>query len=330
MTLRKLSVPKAVFLTLAAIACPAFANESPLNQLRDSDQRVASVGWRLFTANAARCPAVGPGTGMILHSLAQYHGASREAALAIWKFPMPVSIAGVVPGSPAERAGLRAGDGIVAIAGFLIPTAHAPGSHLSALRDSAEAYLQSLPSAEKIPLMVRRQEETLPIVLAPRPACRTRLEVVASTALKARSDGSTIQVGQDFIAQLSESELAFVIAHELAHTIGQHRARLSRLESNKSSAAKRQRAVLARQFEDDADLLALDLLANAGWNPAIAPRFMRAKGNRFEPPIRLGGSHRSAGERAARMEKALSERANTHSATRAKAIEQPGPSLAPG
>lgn len=308
MALRKLSVPKVVLLTLAAFARPASAADGQLVQLRDSDLRVASVGLKLFTANATRCPALNPGTGMILHSLAQYPGSSREVAMETWTFPSQVSVEAVVPGSPAERAGLRTGDGIVAIAGFTLPPEPPPGSHSTSLRDSAEIHLQNLPPAGEIPVTVKRQEKTLSLVLAPVPACRTRLEVVAGTALKARSDGSTIQLGQDFVAQLSDSELAFVIAHELAHTISQHRTRLSALERDKSMLAKRQLHALARQFEDDADVLALDLLANAGWNPAVAPNFMRTKGYKFEPMIRIGSSHRSAAERARRLEKALARR----------------------
>lgn len=308
MALGKLSILGALLINLTAVSHPATANENPLIALRESDQRVAAVGLRLFSGNAALCPALFPATGMVLHSLTQYRGTARDAAMSLWAFPAPVSVEAVVPGSPADQAGLRSGDGIVSLAGFVLPSVVPLGSRPTALRDSAEIYLQSLAPAGKIPMSIQRGDKTLSLVVTPQPACLTRLEVVAGMPLKARSDGSIIQLGQDFAAQLSDGELAFVIAHELAHTIGRHRAQLSALEASKSPVARHQRAALARQFEDEADLVALDLMANAGWNPALAPTFMRTKGTKFEPLIRIGGSHRSANERAARLEKALAQK----------------------
>ncbi len=296
---------RVVALVLALVSHAAIATESGLISLRDSDQRVAAVGLRLFTGNAGLCPSLNPGTGLILHSLDQYLGASKDEAISLWAFPTAVSVEAVVPGSPADMAGLRAGDGLVSVAGLTIPAIAARGSHSTALRDSSEIYLQALPPSAAIPVTIKRNDRTLSLVLTPQPACRTRLEVVAGPALKARSDGSIIQLGQNFVAQLSDGELAFVIAHELAHTIRQHRLRLSALERQTSSTVGTQRRKLAAQFEDEADVLALDLMNNAGWNPQIAPDFMRAKGRSFDPIFRMGGAHRGALDRAKLMERVL-------------------------
>lgn len=67
----------------------ARATESELVRLRDSDQRVASVGFRLVTGNTAVCKRLNPATGLILHSLEQYRGASKDQAMALWTFPAP-------------------------------------------------------------------------------------------------------------------------------------------------------------------------------------------------------------------------------------------------
>lgn len=287
---------------------PASAAESTLIQLRDSDQRVASIGFRLFTRNTALCPDLNPATGLILHALDQYPGINKDQAATIWAFPTAVSIEGIVPGSPADAAGLRAGDGLVTIAGFAVPALRPPGSSPTALRDAVEQYLQDMPSADPIPIRIKRGDQTLSVILIPHPACRTRVEVVAGKAIKARSDGAIIQIGQEFAGQLTEGELAFVLAHELAHTIDRHRLGLVQNKNREHCTGKCGSPALARQFEDEADLLALDLMLNAGWDPAIAPRFMRAKGKKFEPFFRINGSHRSASERAARMERALAEK----------------------
>lgn len=292
-------------LILAATSSSASASENPLVQLRDSDQRVGSIGLSLFKRNAARCPALAPATGLILHSPAQYRGTTREHALTLWAFPTAVSVEAVIPGSPAENAGLRPGDGLIAFAGFTIPPEAAPGAPATALRDSTELHLQALPPGEAIPVTVMRGSRLISLVLTPQPACRSRLEVVAGSTLKGRSDGSIIQLGQEFVAQLSDGELAFVIAHELAHTILQHRAQLSALQKQPARMAKARHRKLASQFEDEADILALDLLSDAGWDPWTAPNFMRTKGKAFDPVFKLGGIHRRAFDRAKLMERAL-------------------------
>jgi predicted Zn-dependent protease len=127
--------------------------------------------------------------------------------------------------------------------------------------------------------------------------------VVAGRKIKAQSDGATIQLGQAFAASLTDEELAFAIAHELAHVALDHRAKLAAFElpaPNKES--KRERARLAKLFEDEADLLSLHLLADAGWDPAIAPRFMRGKGRKFDGGSRV---HRKAPDRARLMEQEI-------------------------
>lgn len=283
------------------------ATESELVRLRDSDQRVASVGFRLVTSNTAVCKRLNPATGLILHSLEQYRGASKDQAMALWTFPSPVTIAGIVPGSPADLAGLRVGDGIAAIAGFEVPSVPSPGSHATALRDATEAYLQSQIATAPFRVRIKRGDQMLSTLVTPKPACRTRIEVVAGNAVKARSDGSIIQVGQGFVEQLNDDELAFVLAHELAHTIREHRRQLEQAQNHQDADRKRYLGNLARQFEDEADILALDLLVNAGWDPAIAPRFMRTTGRKFTPLYNLNGAHRNASARARQMEHALAE-----------------------
>lgn len=290
------------------LAGPAAAatGGNQLEQLRDSDLRVAAVGYRLFTRNHALCQPQASATGLVLHSLRQYGSAVQEQALRQWKFPSPVSIAAIVPGSPADAAGLRPGDGIEAIGERTFTRPTGTEFHATFQRDQAEQYLSEMDNKTKTIIYINRDGKSLQTELKPAPACRSRLEVVAASPLKARSDGQTIQIGQEFSQQLDEAELAFVLAHELVHTIRGHRQALARLESQGTKVAKRQRRALARQFEDEADLLALRLLANAGWDPVAAPRFMRNKGGAFEPLVHTG-AHRPARDRTERMERALAQ-----------------------
>lgn len=275
-------------------------------RLQAADQRVAAIGWRLVTGNAARCPQQMPGTGLLLHSLVQYSGPARDEALALAPFPSPVVVLAVVPGSPAARAALQPGDGIEAINGIALTDLAVSGTHSSARRDAAEQLLASLHPEAPIGLRIRRASGTETFTLLPIPACRTRLEVVAGNAIRAKSDGGIIQIGEQFAASLDDEGLATVLAHELAHTVLDHRRRLAEVEA---SGTPRQRKSLARQFEDDADLLGLDLLAGAGWDPAIAPRFMRRHARQLDR-FSGGGVHRKARDRAERMEGALAQKSS--------------------
>lgn len=277
-----------------------------LDRLFATDLRVATSGFRLVTAASPRCARQMPGTGLLLHSLSQYSAGTRAEVEALRAFPTAVAVADVVPGSPAARADLRAGDGIAAINGEPLPASAPPGSGSTALRDAAEDRLLALPPSAPIRLRIRRGEAWLETVLVPVPACATRIEVVAGSALKARSDGRIIQIGQAFAESLDDEGLAAALAHELAHTVLDHRRQLAPLEqAAPGPALRRQRTALARQFEDEADLTSLDLLRLACWDPAIAPKFLRRTGVRFDPFLGGSGTHRSARERAARMDRAI-------------------------
>lgn len=282
----------------------AGAMRSDLIVLQAADLRVARIGHRLLTSNARRCAKTMPGTGMVLHSLGQYNQAARPEAVALHGFLTPVSVAGIVPEGPASLAGLIPGDAIASINGVpLVPSTQLATAN-TVDRDQAEQRIWSLPTDAPIRFGVVRREGPVELVVTPVPACRVRLELVSGRQVKAQSDGKTIQLGQAFAANLTDEELAFAMAHELAHVILGHRTKLAAFETPLADKqTKLERARLARLFEDEADLLSLHLLASAGWDPAIAPRFMRGKGKKFG-----GGSrtHRKTSDRARLMEQEIS------------------------
>lgn len=304
---RALVLASMLLLQPAAAAPAADPVRAALQDLQAADLRVASVGWRLITGNAARCQRRMPGTGLVLHTLGQYPpGAAREAALALQPALGELTVLGVVPGSPAALAGLATGDAITAIGGKPLSALPITGTHPTALRDASERELADLPVTGPVELTLQRGGNRQRIMLAPVPACRARIEVVAGAVLRARSDREIIQIGESFAAGLDDDGLATVIAHELAHTVLDHHSRLSGAESG---LPRRARKALGRGFEDEADLLSLDLLAGAGWDPAVAPRFLRRHAGQLDRYP--SGVHRKARDRAGRMERALAER-NRH------------------
>lgn len=274
-----------------------------LAQLSRIDLRVGSLGFRLATANSQRCARQMPAIGLILHSIDQYRGAWREPALQVFGAIGGVSIEGVVAQSPSALAGIEPGDELIAINGKRLDSANLANSGSTVRRDRAEEALLDLPLQDPIRISVVRAGQAREFVLRQVPACRSRFEVVAGSARFARSDGRLIQLGQELIGQLSDEDIAFVLSHELAHSILDHRAQLVEVErqSPRNKADKR-RSVLAREFEDQADRLAVQLMAQAGFDPWAAPRFMRRYRTSFDKASSPASIHRPAEERADLME----------------------------
>nr|WP_283773411.1 M48 family metallopeptidase [Altererythrobacter sp. KTW20L] len=209
---------------------------------------------------------------MILHSADQY-GAPLPGAFA----QGPVEVAQIVPGSSAASAGLRAGDALLAVDGTVIDEVEAaPGFPR---RDAVFELVAS--NSGPIDLRYLRAGSILTATLQAPSGCRALVEVLADEDSTARSDGRVIQLSYGLVARLNDAGLAVVFAHELAHVVLEHRRRLS--EAGVADGLARQfgrNRRLSRLAEIEADLLSVHLLANAGYDPAIAPQFWQSDAGR--------------------------------------------------
>lgn len=271
------------------IAMPAPAqDDASLEMLRTADMRLASIGYRLSVGAAALCDRREPGLGVQLHTLAQYGPAARPRVREHFGFAGNVAIEGVVPGSPADRAGLKQDDTVTAIGGVTLP-AEAAGdpstAQLAALHDAIAA----LPAGRPLAITVLRAGKPLELRVAPLPACRTRYEMRIAGNYDARANGDLVQITSKYLEETPEELLPALLAHELSHNILRHRERLEAAGAGFGLASGFGRNVgLFRQTEIQADILAVHLLARAGYDPAIAARFRREMG-----PKQLAGMVRS-------------------------------------
>ncbi len=274
--------------------------ETALSPLQQADRRLAVIAERLQGSNAFLCRQLMPLTGLILHSSDQY-GRPPPALFANG----PAAVAHVLPGSPAERAEVAANDGLVAIddtpiAG-LVPESGHP------MRDSVFGLLAGHDPSAPLGLTLRRQGRDSAVQVTAPPGCRALVEVLTDRTDTSRSDGRVIQVSQDLIAGWSDNELAAIFAHELAHAVLEHRRRLAAagVETGFLGEFGRNRR-LRRLVEEEADRLSVHLLANAGFDPAIAPQFWLSEtGRRMDAGILRSGAYPSRSERAARMEREI-------------------------
>lgn len=259
-------------LSLASVSTPVLAQESARQSaVNQQDIRLAGIAERLLGANAALCTSLMPLTGLILHSADQY----REGPLQTRFSNGEVAIAGVLAHSPAQRAGLRSDDGIVAIGSTSIVELSPPEG--GNLREAAFALLADQSTTGPITLRIDREGIESTVTLSAPAGCRSLVEILVSDGPRARSDGRVIQIQFDFARALSDEQLAVVFAHELAHTVLEHRRRKEEAGINNGLLAQMGRNQQAnRAAEVEADRLSVHLLANAGFDPLAVPRFWRS------------------------------------------------------
>lgn len=272
-------MPFLAAMLLAATPAPAPPRadmRAELEVLRGHDARLAAIGWRLATANRALCRTLAPTPGWALHALGQYGPAARDAARASFGFERPVAVELVVPGSPAAAAGVEAADSLAAVAGRALPDAIPSRKASSRDRDAAAALVAAQPADAPLPVTLVRGGVSRDVTIPASPGCRGAFEVLAGDELSASSDGAVVQIGGRFLRDYRDEEIAVIVAHELAHTILDHRARLNAAGVKRGLLKEFGRnARLFRRTEDDADRLAVALLYNAGYDPASAAAFWR-------------------------------------------------------
>ncbi|MBK6708603.1 MAG: M48 family metalloprotease [Sphingomonadales bacterium] len=270
----------ALFAALALIGALATAqkaaSEDPVvaayRDLVAKDLRLATIGYHLASGSAAYCRNRWRNPGWVLHDERQYPdlGVARRA----FTFRQPVSIAALVEGGPAKRAGLAAGDGLFGADGNVVwygpaPKTHQPSSdRIDGLREEFATRLsEGRPVAFKFDTATGRRD----ILLDPPEVCASDFWVDVRAKRDAGADGERVRVTSGLVDYvLDDDELAAVVAHELAHNLLDHRPRINAAKSGKTKVIK--------ATEAEADRLSVWLMANAGYDPEAAISFWQRYG----------------------------------------------------
>jgi hypothetical protein len=260
---------------LIAAAPPPAADHRPddvVRALLRQDDEVASIGYRLVTANAASCARQVFETGMTIGTLAQYDQRYRASAARVLGMTAAPTVELVVPGSPADRAGVEAGDVLIAADGVSFAPA-APsrsGRGSFAAVDAAMTALDAALADGRADLTVERDGRRIAIGLTGATACRSRFQVAGDDLDAFVTDSIWIKLSPQLIDFAGTPDaLAAAMAHELAHNVLGH--------GEAKGAARRLQ-------ELQADRLMPWLMARAGFDPDAAVTLWR----RFEAK-RLGG-----------------------------------------
>ena len=275
----------------------------PWGQLRDADLRLASLVYRLAIANNALCDSHESETGMVIQTLDQFPRDLRLQARAAFHFETPVIVEAVVDDSPSKVAGIQPGDGIEMVNGQSLTDSSTNVAPSTATRDNAENALSKLPSGETATVKLARNGVHFNLQFVPRESCSVRSELVTDSGFGAQSDDQRIQIGIDYLARFDNDDIAALVAHELAHIILQHTKRLEAQGVHRGLIEEFGRnACKIREAENEADRFSIWLLANAGFDPSIAPKFWRGKGRSISGRIFKSSTHDSAMRRADAMD----------------------------
>lgn len=284
---------------LLAPALPALALQAQeradgigpaLRALMAEDARLQSIGWRLARANAAFCANTAPGIGLLVLDAGSFGdpGAIRQALRLTGDF----AVDAVAAGSPAERSGLRAGSELLAIGALRLDTL--PGVAPRDYRRAVEVHDRidrDLAAGGRVVLTLRDTsgQETVATVTG-EPACRSRFEL-SDDGKRAAADGARVIVDRAALTRNPDDDAAAtLVAHELAHNILGHPARLDATSRSPAAVAATER---------EADRLAVWLIANAGYPPEAGARFAghylrRIDAGLFRVPTHDGWHERQA------------------------------------
>jgi len=322
-------------LALATAACghpapdagAALLQDAPavrLDRLTDLDTRVAGVAWTLALANADLCPVNRPRAGWTLQSAGQYGAELRPLAEA--RYGLAGDLPGILaapPGSPAAEAGLAPGDLILAINGQALAEGQSNAEESYDGLQANAAVLDAALTRGPVRLTVRRGGAEREVTVRPVAACAYPAQVEVTGSFRSRTDGRHIFIS-DGMANLAENEdqLAFVLAHELAHAVLEHRTQpdVTGVRGGLNWAISMRRG-LSLSSEADADRMGLFLVARAGFDPYRAVEFL----SRWEavdegargPQINTGGIYESAAGRRRALAPVLEDIAARKAAGRA-------------
>ena len=274
-------------LLLFGVVAPATAAPDQITAYRAlvaQDLRLATIGYRLASANAAYCQRRERNPGWAMHDEQQYP--DRDVARAAFGLRTPIAVSAVVPGGPADRLGIKAGDGVIALndAVFNIRTdlRHKPSAER--MEKIQKALREAMAANGAIRLTLETAEGQKQITFEPPAICASRFWVDARSKLDAGADGDGVRVtdGLMTFTASDDAELAAVVAHELSHNLLGHRERLN-------AAKRRTSEILATEIE--ADRLSVWLMANAGYDPNAALRFADRYGRKTGLGIFSDGTH---------------------------------------
>lgn len=280
-----------LLLAACLTAAPARASDGAIDwpmRLRADLVRLGALEWQLHEAAGNSCSVQSSDIGVVIDDRRAYQARDwplLASALGLGELPV---VAGLAPGGPAERAGLRVGDEILAIGGKSAEEIVLQHGTTALAADAMLAEIARATSGQMLIIEVKRGDKRVPVALVPVRHCAARLVLFPDRSVEAHSDNRNVAISTGMLAfARTDDELALAAGHELAHVINGDR------RGGGMSARRR--------MEDAADELGLQLTRCAGYDATRAlSLFERLRAKDWLGFLRAP-THRSWSGRVARL-----------------------------
>lgn len=294
-----------------------------LTELARMQRRLDDLAFPLLRSATPLCSGKsGPSLGLWLRSLGDYQGSWAAAARTALQLTDTVTVLGVSAGSPADRAGLQAGDRLITIAGRPAPV----GRGASGAAQKALAEMGGRPVA----LTVLRNDSTHTVDLAPDVVCNLGTTVIPEGDINAYADGRNVIFPWAMMKFTNDDELRVVLSHEIAHNAMGH------IEARQRNALvggifgaladialasqgvntggqyttdfmKAGAMAFSQDFEREADYVGLYIMARAGVPLETGPNLWRHFAHINPRAISYASTHPTTAERFVRLRNTLRE-----------------------
>jgi hypothetical protein len=241
---------------------------SALSMLVARQERIYRVAAPLMVKNAPLCRSFArPLLGFTAKNLYSYPVELAPAAESALKLDDRLRVMQVLDGSGAMRAGIRSGDILQSIQDQPLPLG------AQAENEAARLLAPLIKNATDISVVVLRQEQSIRLTIPLTAACAFSMEIGHAPQVNAYADGRRIMITRGMLDFLSsDEELAVILAREIAHNILQHDALLPLKPDTAALASRGGLRPMSAKADQEADRLAMYLLARAGYDPAATER----------------------------------------------------------
>lgn len=288
----------------------------------DDQKRLMRVSYPLLTKGSDLCGEdIRYTTGLALANSDTLLGEDfRETAQTHYRLNEEVQAVYVIPGSAADKAGIKVGDKIRYIGEWSLPTGQ------NAVRQSLDQLQVQTQSGRPVRVDVMRNGRGQSLLITPDRSCAYPVLLGEGDEVNAYADGKQVVIQRGMMRfATSDTELALVISHEIAHNSMSHsRSKMTNYAlgtvvdlaaqillgiPTQGLFGKLAGNAYSQDFESEADYVGLYIMAQSGGDIDTAPQFWRRMATLSPNAIKSShlASHPATPERFVALEATVQE-----------------------